>query len=71
MCNICGQFNCASWCPNNYDAGVFTCESCGEGIGNVDKCFEINGKHYHKRCLINNFCKEELIEIFCGESETA
>ena len=64
VCSICGQYTCAAWCPNNYDGGIFTCSSCGCGICDGEKYYKIEESYFHKKCLINNFCKEELIELF-------
>lgn len=64
MCSICGQFNCASWCPFNIGKRIFTCDSCGSGICDGEKYYKIGKKYFHKECLVENYCKEELLLIF-------
>lgn len=64
MCSICGRYNCAAWCPNNYSKGIYTCSSCGSGICVGEKYYKIGDSYFHKECLVDNFCKEELISLF-------
>ena len=42
---------------------AFVCEQCEQGIYNGERYYEIDGKRYHKDCLIDNFSTLELLEL--------
>ena len=72
MCSTCGHFGQhASWCPYNDSEETFTCGCCDEGICEGEEYIEINGKHYHKECLLENYCAMELLEMFGVKVEIA
>ncbi|MGM9645284.1 MAG: LIM domain-containing protein [Eubacteriales bacterium] len=57
---------------NKYkDEFVFVCEECKEGIYSGEKYYEINGKRYHRDCLLDNFSTHELLELINKKANTA
>lgn len=50
---------------------VHKCECCGEGICDGEYFFEINGKHYHKECILDNYCNAELLKMLGVKVEIA
>ena len=64
VCSICNHFRCPSWCPGHLGDGVFACESCGDGICDGEQYYKIGKSYFHKECIIDNFCKEDLLLLF-------
>ena len=71
MCSICGSLICDTWCPNHRDEGIYTCACCDDGICDGESYYEINGKHYHKECLTENYCTSEILDMFGAKVEIA
>ena len=53
------------------DRLAFVCEQCKEGIYNGERYYEINNKHYHRDCLLDNFSTSELLELMKSEAKIA
>lgn len=53
------------------DSFAFVCEQCKEGIYNGERYYEINNKHYHRDCLLDNFSTSELLELMKSEAKIA
>ena len=53
------------------DKFTFVCEQCKEGIYNGERYYEINNKHYHRDCLLDNFSTSELLELMKSEAKIA
>ena len=63
MCNI---FNCFSSSAHGVrsDAAIFVCESCGEEICEGERYYQVGRSYFHKDCLAENYCNEELLALF-------
>ena len=58
MCSIC---NCS---PLVQDAAIYSCECCREGICEGERYYKVGTSYFHKECLTDNYCNEELLELF-------
>lgn len=71
MCSICNYFICPSQCPNHYDKGIYTCECCGDGICDGESYYKIGDRYFHKDCLIENYCNDDLLLLFGASPRVA
>ena len=62
MCSICNCFPChgGTACAKP----IYTCGCCGEGICEGERYYQVGKSYFHKDCLAENYCNEELLALF-------
>ena len=60
MCSIYSGFPLAK----DVDTPVYRCGFCGEGICEGERYYKVGVTYFHKECLTDNYCNEELLKLF-------
>ncbi len=64
MCSIFSGFHSSNGCGVLGDEAIYICQCCGEGICEGEKYYRVGNSCFHKECLTDNYCNEELLSLF-------
>lgn len=64
MCSICNSFLCPDERPSYGGEAIYVCGCCGSGICEGERYYRVGRSCFHKECLTDNYCNEELLKLF-------
>lgn len=64
MCSICNCFSLQDGSISTPQGAIFVCGRCGEGICEGERYYNVGKSYFHKECLTDDCCNEELLSLF-------